>query len=442
MSFDEFVKKKKTNDSDTTLEPKSEAPKSVPKPPAPPKPEKTKEEKVAEKREELGAEVISDEAAEAIVDKEETEAATDASEQEETVTDREDDNNSEAAPPQAPAKAAPKPSVPKPSSVPKPPTAEKKDETSPQPATASAPKKIVPAELAPQSQVYTPEELQAAVLVSDFGDEYKDTEYGGKQSMTVVGEKGAGKSTVAMGFCDEDETMLVISYDRMAVRNKYKMRYPQNIKVVDPMPLLDSTTPIKKRDSYVKIYEYLVGVEEYPNGPRRGGLLVEHEPVDWVVHDGTDILMLICEMVMRHRYDLLPSQGVEWNLWKDRKDAIQDLYNKSLTLAKKGVIFTTYFDEKRYDEDITGQKKTKEIPKWMDIILYQTLHTFVAHNQGENYFLYVHQSKSIKKDVSRKTFDITGTSFEEVDKKTGETVYKMDFTKLYEVIEQIVREVF
>lgn len=405
--FGAFVKKKK----------------GVAKPSAPAETKSTKKE-VAEKREELGPEVISDEAAEAILvheasKKEEVPSGEDTVLEAETVE--------EAAKPPAPSSSKP----PKPKATPAPPTVAPSKSSAPTPSSEST----------PAPEVHTSKDLHDAVQVSDFGDAYEDSEYGGKQSITVVGEKGAGKSTLALAF---PGTKLVISYDRMALRNKFKMADPENIKVIDPMPLLDVSSPIRKRDSYVKIYDYLVGVEEYPNGPRSGGLLSEHEPVDWVIHDGTDILMLICEMVMRWRHELLPTQGVDWTLWKDRKNAIQDVYNKSMTLARKGVIYTTYFTDKQLDEDITGQKKTKEQPKWMDIILYQTLHTFVVNTQGENFFLFIHQSKSIKKDVSRKTFDITGTSYEsdEIDSKTKEKIWKLDLTKLYDVVNQIVREVF
>lgn len=334
--------------------------------------------------------------------------------------------------PEVQAKTVETPKPPKPAAPPKPAPKQK----------ASAQSAPAPAAPMPPSESYTASELQAAVQISDFGQSFEESDYGEKQSITVVGDKGGGKTTLALAFCGKKEKMLVISYDRMAIRNKYKMRYPDNIKVIDPMTLYDASSPIKKRDSMVKIFDYLVGVEEYVNGPRHGGLLVEHESVDWVVHDGTDILMEICEMVMRSRHELLPAQGVEWNLWKDRKDAIQDVYHKSLSLAKKGVIYTTYFTEKQLDEDITGQKKTKEMPKWMDIILHQTLHTFAVSAQAENFFLFVHQSKSVKKDVTKKTYDITGASFEEKGKKKGEILYKMDFSKLYEVVEEIVREVF
>jgi hypothetical protein len=412
-----------SGDFSAFLKKKEEKGEETPKPKKTKGRKKTKEEKVAEKREELGAEVISDEAAEAIVEKEE--AAVDASEKKETKSDREDDTEKKATKGK-PLKPAKKPSVPKPPKA--------KETDTPSPSTPKPSPAV--AESTPR-EVYTSEDLRAKVLVSDFGGSPDDSGYGGKVSITVVGDKGGGKSTLALSFTG---TKLVVTYDRMTEYNKFKMRDPNKIKIIDPMPLLDSTTPLRKRDTYVKIFDFLVGVEEYPNGPRHGGLLDTHEQVDWVIHDGTDILMTICEMVMRHRNDLLPSQGVEWTLWKERKDAIQAVFNKSLTLAKKGVIFTTYFTEKQLDEDITGQKKTKEMPKWMDIILYQTLHTFVAQSQQDNYFLFVQQSKSIKKDVSRRTYDITGTPTEEEVK--GETVYGMDFTKLYEVIERIEREVF
>jgi hypothetical protein len=387
-SFDAFLKKKKDNGEKAAKKPKAE-PESEPV---------------------IEAETVD----------EESETSSEQS--------REDDTKEEIPKP-SPSKPIPKPSVSKPESA----ATKTKVSVAPKPPIAGA---------APSSQSapYSYTDLASAVQISDFGDDYDSEGYGDKVSITVVGEKGEGKSTLALAFSG---SKLVISYDRMAKANKYKMRDPENIKIIDPMPIFDSSSATKKRDSMARIYEYLVGVEEYPNGPRVGGLLNEHEPVDWIIHDGTDILMEICEMVMRAKHDLLPAQGVEWNLWKDRKYAIQDVYHKSLSLARKGVIFTTYFDEKSYDEDITGQKKKKQLPKWMDIILHQTLHTLVPHTQGENFFLFVAQSKSVKKDVTRKTFDITGVSYEseEVDEK-GVKVWKMDFTKLYEAVEELEREVF
>lgn len=425
-AFDTFLKKKKGKKGQEE-KPKKEAPKPPKKP--------TKKE-VAKKREELGAEVVSEEAAEAIIEHEASEEKSedrreDAAEEAEKAPDK---------PPKAEKKAAKAPTPPKPPKPPTPPKPAAAKETSAKP---SAP---APSSGSTPSAEYTAEELQKAVQISEYGADLDTSTYGGKESITVVGDKGGGKTTLALAFPGKK---LVISYDRMAIRNKYKMRDPENIKVIDPMTLYDASSPLRKRNSMVKIFDYLVGVEEYPDAPREGGLLdtekldAEKRP-DYVIHDGVDILIEICEMVMRHRYDLLPAQGVEWNWWKVRKDAIQDVYHKSLTLAKKGVIYTTYFTDKQFDKDITGMKTTKELPKWMDIILHQTLHTFAVSAQGENFFLFVHQSKSVKKDVTKQTFDITGVSFEsdEVNPDTKEKLWKMDFTKLYDVVEKIVREVF
>jgi len=432
--FGAFMKAKKGQEGKEEEKKKEPSKKAAPKPPKKPTPPK-KEEPV-----DIEAETVEEETEETEEEQEDVEEpADDASPEEEISTDREDDTESAPQAPKAPAKKA-APSPPKAPSVPKPPS---KKSAEPQPSIP--PKSSATSTPASQpTPSMTWEQLAEQVQVSDFDDEYDSEGYGDKVSITVVGEKGDGKSTISLAFVGEDEKALVISYDRMAKANKYKMRYPQNLKIVDPMTLFDSSTSLRKRNSMALIYDYLVGVEEYVDGPRDGGLLSTHEPVDWIIHDGTDILMEICEMVMRAKHDLLPAQGVEWNLWKDRKYAIQDIYHKSLSLAKKGVIYTTYFDEKNYDEDITGQKKKKQIPKWMDIILHQTMHTFVAYTQAEGFFMYVAQSKSVKRDITKQTFDVTGVSYEsdEIDKETGKKIWKMDFTKLYDVVEEIVREVF
>jgi hypothetical protein len=415
-AFDSFLKKKKKGpeEEDKAKAPtppkkgkKAPKPKAEPKPKSKPKSEPKTKPKAAKKEAEASVEEATEEV-------------------------RREDADTEEEPekpkvPKPPKKAAPPP--------PKPNIAEEVPAKTSAPAPSSGPTPIA---------AYTYEELAEQVQVSDYGDTYDEDSYGGKESITVVGEKGSGKSTMALSF---EGKKLVISYDRMAIRNKYKMRDPENIKVIDPMTLYDASSPARKRDSMCKILEYLIGVEEYPEGPRNGGLLEEmranDERPDWVIHDGTDILMEICEMSMRKFYDLLPSQGVEWNMWKIRKSAIQDVYHKSLNLAKRGIIFTTYFTEKQMDEDITGQKKTKEMPKWMDIILHQTLHTIVVFVQGENFYLRVQQSKSVKKDVTGQVFDVTGVAYEsdEVDPKTKEKIWKLDLEKLYEVVDKLDREV-
>ena len=110
---------------------------------------------------------------------------------------------------------------------------------------------------------------------------------------------------------------------------------------------------------------------------------------DWIVIDGSEEYVKICEMVMRYRNNLSMTQGVQWTLWKERRLYIKNLFNTVVKSSKKGVIYTAYVG--RQQKIVDGVvKDTKEQPKWVDIIKEQTHVTIrVRSRQGDKGRIYM-----------------------------------------------------
>ena len=94
----------------------------------------------------------------------------------------------------------------------------------------------------------------------------------------------------------------------------------------------------------------------------------------------------LIEQVMRYEFNLDPYQGIaNLNIWKDRKNKFFSIVNKALSIANKGLIFTTYAD---MSELITQGEvvNRKEVPRWSVYLAMVTdvvLHTFIDDRTGE-----------------------------------------------------------
>jgi hypothetical protein len=180
------------------------------------------------------------------------------------------------------------------------------------------------------------------------------------------------------------------------MRIKPTVPSPERIHVFDLMKYVDYTDTEKYGRAMNIVFEEAVK------------LLQNHEPVDWVMIDGMDVLVRIAEMVMRWKYGLTMTEGIKnRNVWKYRRFVLKQVHNVALSLCRKGVIYTTYVDkdETVKDGQLIDAKDAKDVPKWLDIMMMETDHVFRVDVKGEKYILVLESGKGI---ASQRKWDITG----------------------------------
>ena len=200
-----------------------------------------------------------------------------------------------------------------------------------------------------------------AMLKEDEFDFAEVEEPTPKEVYLIYGHKGHGKTYLAMTF---PGTIVILSFDRKSALVKAQhFRGQKRIKVFDVVKYLDYSTPERWLETAEKTFRYLNALLDY---------IAEKIQPDWIVIDGAEIFQQICEMTMRYRNNLMPFQGVKnLNLWKERRLYIRQIHNKALSIAKKGLIYTTYVDKDEIviDGELVAKK---DVPRWIDAIMYET----------------------------------------------------------------------
>ncbi len=228
--------------------------------------------------------------------------------------------------------------------------------------------------------------------------------------ITVYGLKGPGKTYSSFGL---DGTILCLSFDRKSETiHIEEFNSDPRIIVEDAVKYLDKTTPSAYTASSEKTFKFICSKEE-PDIGMLEKYKREGKRFDWVMLDCTEEMNKICEMVMRYRNGLMPSQGVaNRNLWKDRRLYINAIHNAAVDIANKGVIYTTYTDENKIIKD--GEIVALEtMPKWIDVQMLETdvvIHVFVeqSYKTNERKFIGVVDSSKYKLFPTGKRADITG----------------------------------
>jgi len=226
----------------------------------------------------------------------------------------------------------------------------------------------------------------------------------------IFGDKGTGKTTTAMSFPGH---VLVLSFDRKSSIIKYNMyNNDSRIKVFDVVKLMDYSNPQAMLASSEKTFEAVIQLlDNYPK--------VYGNP-DWVVIDGSQLMQQICEWTMRKRHNIGPFDGISnLNLWKERRAYMRDIHNKSLNLARKGVIYTTYVEK---DEVIISGEVVhkKDVPAWVDVLIYETDYVLqtMYNPVTKNFEVKVVTSKNDKLLPSGQIYTVTGRKFWEVVGRT------------------------
>lgn len=177
-------------------------------------------------------------------------------------------------------------------------------------------------------------------------------------TITIYGLKGEGKTYLTCGL---PGSIVFLSFDRKALIAK-KFFPNKDIRVFDAIRYFSEETPEASLKSAEITYNYLIKILDS----------LKQNPPDWIVFDGSEIEQHICELVMRYRNGLMPFEGIaNRNLWKERRMYIRFLHRKAESIAKKGIVYTTYVDKDEIVEK--GEVVTKkDVPRWIDVILYET----------------------------------------------------------------------
>jgi len=258
------------------------------------------------------------------------------------------------------------------------------------------------------------EEIKQIEEKAKFEFSYEDAEEEdiGKLVFSIYGLKGAGKTSVAYGIPEEGEKVVVFSYDH---KSKMPLAFPF-LKDKIKAKVLNAVKPLDKSSKELYLltsevtYEYnlflLKKVEEI-------------EEPDWIVFDGTEVLSNILEMVMRKRNNLLPYQGIgNPNIWKERKQYIDDIHSKAMAIAKRGVIYTMYTEKDEIIKD--GEViRRKDVPKWIGSIMLETdvvIKTESEFEQGKKKYYAVIESSKIP-TFPEGIYDVTGRRLIDVLRK-------------------------
>jgi hypothetical protein len=229
--------------------------------------------------------------------------------------------------------------------------------------------------------------------------EIKEAEIEGKDVYMVYGIKGHGKTYLALTF---PGTIKALSFDRKTARVWQKdFKKDARIKVYDAIINMDYSSPERMLETSEKTFKYINYLLDS----------FKANPPDWILIDGVEIFEQVAEMTMRYRNNLQAYQGIaNRNLWKERRLYIKQLHNKALSIAKKGVIYTTYVDKDEIVVD--GELVTKQdVPRWIDAIMYETDTVIKVRSQvdkaGRKFFAEVESSKgSIPTGVEKEVTNI------------------------------------
>ena len=229
-----------------------------------------------------------------------------------------------------------------------------------------------------------------------------------KLVICIYGEKGASKTSTALGF---PGSIVALSFDmKTAAVKKNLYKSDNRIKVFDAVKYFDENPDTVLQSAY-DTYNYALFLmdklsKEYP------------KKIDWVVIDGLEIWSGIAENVMRYRNGLKPFQGISnLNLWKERKLIMRSLHNKALDIANKGLIYTTYSADDELIEEGSFISK-KKVPKWADVVLFTTdivIHVDTKQSKdGKKFLATIDNSKVDSFLKTGAVLDLTGHRIFEV----------------------------
>ncbi len=236
---------------------------------------------------------------------------------------------------------------------------------------------------------------------------FEEAEASDKVIITIYGEKGAGKTCTALGL---NGIKAVLCFDYKASQNKkHFFNGDPNIKVYDANKYF-TKDPEQILDSAEMTYEYINFLLDE---------IKEKIDPDWIILDGLEIFSHISEMHMRKMSNIRPYAGIaNMGVWKLRKALMDAIHTRCITIAKKGVVYTTYTDKDEIIEDGATISK-KKTPKFVDSILHTTdivIYVECITSKGEKEITAKVENSKIP------TFLKTGQVINLTDRKLGDFV--------------------
>ncbi len=237
----------------------------------------------------------------------------------------------------------------------------------------------------------------------------------------IYGDKGVGKTTLAFTFPGE---LAVISLDNQSKRIK------QQFTRFDP-------AAERRIHVYNGTKYYTYNIE---NATASGYLSLQYIKTilnsiqaDWIIFDGTEILLKICELAMRYINNIPLLSGVEWQYWNYRNYFIRELHNLALNHAKVGVIYVDWQVTIDDDSQATTKVAQKAVPKWASDIKHDT-----------EFVIYIDRviNKSLKSPVSTTATYIATVESSKDDRvlKSGQSIDISNYRPI--ITAQTIKEVY
>jgi len=182
-----------------------------------------------------------------------------------------------------------------------------------------------------------------------------------KEVWMYYADKGQGKTTFALSHPGK---IAALSFDfKTALIKNTMFNNDSRIKVFDVMQYIDYSTAEAKLKTSETVLDFIFTLLDS---------IKKDGSFDWILIDGSEIFSKLGESVMRYRNNIAPYAGIgNLNIWKERRQYIQNLHYKSLSAVNKGVIYTTY---PKWDEEIVEAQTIhkRKRPNWIDVIMTET----------------------------------------------------------------------
>ena len=185
-----------------------------------------------------------------------------------------------------------------------------------------------------------------------------------KFTMLNFGGKGTGKTTTVL-LSPPTGKKVVFSFDgRTKIIKEQLVREgllrDEDVTVYNILDdFIDS--PEQSRETGFLAYEYLIYLFENE---------VKNKGYDYIIFDGLDFYNRIAEMRMRYIKKCPAFGSIDLNFWKLRTSYLMTTHRLALKYAKKGVLYTAYYDEhSEYTfKAKDGTELEKKGPKYIELV--------------------------------------------------------------------------